>query len=96
MVNRLLAGLVIWAIWAGCFALSESPVRASQDVAAPAVSSLRHTPRRMPLVLPDPTVEQEMRVRQYHARVNMILYTGRLGGGELATTARRLDAIALK
>ena len=96
MLNRLLAGLVICATLAGGFALSESPLRASQDMAAPAVFAVPPSPRTMPLFLPDPTVDQEMRARQYHARVNMILYTGRLGGSELATTAPQLEVIALK
>jgi hypothetical protein len=96
MLNRLLAGLVIWAIVAGCFALSESPVRASQDVAAPADFVVPYTPQTVPRVVPDPTVDQEMRVRQHHARINMILYTGRIGDSELAATARQLDAIALR
>jgi hypothetical protein len=87
MLKRLLAGLVIWPIVAVCFALSEPPVRAS----AP------QTPRTMPPVRPESPIDQEMRMRQHHAAVNMILYTGRLGGTELATTERQhLDVIALK
>ena len=97
MLNRLLAGLAIWTLLGGCcFALSELSARASQGVATPAVSAAPDTHRTTPRNQPDPTVDQEMRERQHHARVNMILYTGRFGDGELATTARQLDAIALK
>lgn len=85
MLKRLLAGLVIWAIFLACFALSEPPVRASA----------LQTPRTMPLVRTESPIDREMRVRPHHARVNMILYTGRLGG-DLATTERQLDVIALK
>jgi len=89
MLDRLLAGLAIWVLLAGCFALSGSPVGASQDVAAPVVFAGTDTPR-------EATVDHEMRARQHHARINMILNTGRLGGSELAATERRLDVIALK
>jgi hypothetical protein len=97
MLTRLLAVLAIPALMlASWFVVSEPSVSAAQDAGArpiPARADMPHTGRYIRL---EPPVDQQMQMREHHARVNMILYTGRLGGSDLATTTRQLDAIALR
>jgi hypothetical protein len=97
MVTRFLAVLAISALMLGAgFVVSEPSVSAAQDVGAqpiPARADTAHPGRHIRL---EPPVDQQMRMREHHARVNMILYTGRFGGSDLAATARQLDVIALR
>jgi len=93
VLNRLLAALVISTLIVGCcFALSERSLAASQDMSAHAAFDAPPTPPRGREPTP---VDLQMRAREHHARVNMILYTGRFGDGERAATRGQLDAIAL-
>jgi hypothetical protein len=96
MFTRLLTGLAIWTIAVGCFlALSETPVPASQRATGQALPApALTTPPTLP-VRSDSPVDRQMRALEHHARVNMILYTGRFGGSEWAGASGGLGAIAV-
>ena len=99
MLKRLLTGLALWTLIVGCvLALSETSVPASQaDVSTQAVSTVSDTLPAAPEIQSAPPLDQQMMAFERHARVDMILYEGRFGQGDLAGMHLRNDlhAIAL-
>ena len=102
MLKRLLTGLALWTlIVGGGLALSEKSVPASQaDVTTQAVRTVPDTLPSAPDMQSAPPLDQQIMAFERHARVDMILYTGRFGQGDLAGMQLRNDlpaiALALK
>lgn len=96
MLKRFLSRLAIGMVVVACgVVLSEKAVPASQDVTTPTLPDVRDTSVVRTPVPTDVSVDRQMQAFEHHARVNMILYTGRFGQSELATTGNQLNAIAL-
>ena len=80
MPTRLLLGCAIAAVVVGALAFGSGSAAASQTSTSRPVA-----PPAMPQRQLESPVEREMQALERHARVNMILYSGRLGDMVIAT-----------
>lgn len=96
MPRRLLLGLAGWTLVAGYVCASgEAPLPSSQNVTSQTVRPMGDGPHTSPSVPPEAPVDRQMQGFERHARVDMILYTGRFGQGDLAIRAQQLEVVAL-
>ena len=94
MFTRLGSGFVLWTLIVGCGVMVTGTwVLASQDATPRTAAEASEAPSPLPPA--DPSVDRAMHAFERRARVDMILYTGRFGGTDLAATRRELEAIAL-
>ena len=80
MITRLLVGFAIPSIVLGALFFTNTSAAASQTVSPTARASTMMPPRQL-----ESPVERQMLALERHSKVNMILYSGRLGETAIAS-----------
>jgi hypothetical protein len=96
MLKKLVIPVTVSLLVGGAVLIASGPSgRDPQSVPARPVSVQPDRPAPSPLFADDASAGEAMAAFDRRARVDMLLYRGRFGEGDLAATRRPLDAVAL-